>query len=71
MSELVSHLVDVSRSDALDLGWRDVVRHHARHLSRPLGSLLFSSKKILRLSAYVHSSFKMSETFVDVVTQVR
>jgi hypothetical protein len=71
MSEPVSQLIDVSRGDALDLGWFDVVRYHARHLSRPLRSQLFSSKKVLRLSASIHSSFKMSETVVDVVTQLR
>jgi hypothetical protein len=67
----VSQLVDISRSDALDLGWLDVVRHYVRHLVRPLISQLLSSKKILRLSASVHSSFKMSETVVDVVKQLR
>jgi hypothetical protein len=71
MSEPVSQLVDVSRSDALDLGLLDVVGHHAWHLLRPLRSQLFSSKKVLRLSASIHSSFKMSETVVVVVTQLR
>jgi hypothetical protein len=41
-------------------------------ISRVLSDLkMFSSKKILRLSAYIHSSFKMSETIVDVVMQLR
>jgi hypothetical protein len=71
MSEQVSQLIDVRRSDTLDLGWLDVVGHHARHLSRPLRSQLLSSKKILRLSASIHSFFKMFETIVDVVTQLR
>jgi hypothetical protein len=71
MSEPACLLIDFSRSDALDLGWLDVIRHHARHLSRHLPSQLFSSK-ILRLSASVHSSFEMSETVVHVViTQLR
>jgi hypothetical protein len=68
MSEPVAQLIDVSRSDALDLGWFDVVRHHDRHLSLPPRSQLFSTKKIIYISASIHSSFKMFEAVFDVVT---
>jgi hypothetical protein len=55
--KLVSKLVDISRSDASNLDWLDVVRHQVWHPSRPFRSQWFSSEKVLRLSAYVHSSF--------------
>jgi hypothetical protein len=64
-------LVDISRSDALDLGYLDVIRHQVRYLTRPLLFQLSSPKKILRLSAPIYSSFKMSQTVVDVITQLR